>query len=147
MNAAVFDAAETGVVFHQHGAGEVVDHAALRAGDCASAASASASTSSRTSRRPRPASSPIRSASLPHVYGTHHIGASTDQAQDAIAAETVRIIASYKDTGKVPNVVNLAKKTPATHMLVVRHRDRPGVLAHVFEHCARATSTCRKPRT
>ena len=49
------------------------------------------------------------------------------------AAETVRIIASYKDTGKVPNVVNLAKKTPATHMLVVRHRDCPGVLAHVFD--------------
>ncbi len=71
---------------------------------------------------------------LPNVYGTHHIGASTDQAQDAIAAETVRIIACYKDTGKVPNVVNLATKTPATHMLVVRHRDRPGVLAHVFEH-------------
>ncbi|HEY7283964.1 MAG TPA: NAD(P)-dependent oxidoreductase [Vicinamibacterales bacterium] len=72
--------------------------------------------------------------SLPGVYGTHHIGASTDQAQEAIAAETVRIIAAYKDTGKVPNVVNLAKKTPATHMLVVRHRDRPGVLAHVFEN-------------
>jgi D-3-phosphoglycerate dehydrogenase / 2-oxoglutarate reductase len=71
-------------------------------------------------------------ASLPNVYGTHHIGASTDQAQEAIAAETVRIVTSYKDTGKVPNVVNLAKKTPATHMLVVRHRDRPGVLAHVF---------------
>jgi D-3-phosphoglycerate dehydrogenase len=29
--------------------------------------------------------------------------------------------------------VNLARKTPATHMLVVRHRDRPGVLAHVFD--------------
>jgi D-3-phosphoglycerate dehydrogenase len=70
---------------------------------------------------------------LPNVYGTHHIGASTDQAQEAIAAETVRIVAAYKDTGKVPNVVNLAKKTPATHMLVVRHRDRPGVLAHVFD--------------
>lgn len=69
---------------------------------------------------------------LPGVYGTHHIGASTDQAQEAIASETVRIITAYKDTGKVPNVVNLAKKTPATHMLVVRHRDRPGVLAHVF---------------
>src|SRR5262245_34854082 len=76
-------------------------------------------------------------ASLPGVYGTHHIGASTDQAQDAIAAETVRIVTSYRDTGKVPNVVNLAKKTPATHMLVVRHRDRPGVLAHVFD-CLRA---------
>ena len=71
---------------------------------------------------------------VPNVYGTHHIGASTDQAQEAIAAETVRIITTYKDTGKVPNVVNLAKKTPATHMLVVRHRDRPGVLAHVFDH-------------
>lgn len=71
--------------------------------------------------------------SLPTVYGTHHIGASTEQAQEAIAAETVQIISSYKTTGRVPNVVNLAKKTPATHMLVVRHRDRPGVLAHVFD--------------
>jgi D-3-phosphoglycerate dehydrogenase len=69
---------------------------------------------------------------LPGVYGTHHIGASTDQAQDAIAAETVRIVKTFKDTGRVPNVVNLARTTPATHMLVVRHRDRPGVLAHIF---------------
>jgi D-3-phosphoglycerate dehydrogenase len=71
---------------------------------------------------------------LPGVYGTHHIGASTDQAQEAIAAETVRIIRSFKDTGEVPNVVNLCRRTPASHMLVVRHRDRPGVLAHVFDH-------------
>jgi D-3-phosphoglycerate dehydrogenase / 2-oxoglutarate reductase len=74
---------------------------------------------------------------LPNVYGTHHIGASTEQAQEAIAAETVRIIRSYKETGRVPNVVNLALRTPATHMLVVRHRDRPGVLAHVFDHLRR----------
>ena len=71
---------------------------------------------------------------LPGVYGTHHIGASTDQAQDAIAAETVRIVLAFQRTGTVPNVVNLATKTPATHMLVVRHCDRPGVLAHVFDH-------------
>jgi D-3-phosphoglycerate dehydrogenase len=70
----------------------------------------------------------------PGVFGTHHIGASTNQAQEAIAEETVRIISTYKDTGKVPNVVNLATHTPATHMLVVRHRDKPGVLAHVFEY-------------
>ncbi len=76
--------------------------------------------------------------SLPNVYGTHHIGASTDQAQEAIAAETVRIVRSYKDTGRVPNVVNLAKRTPATHMLVVRHHDRPGVLAHVFDELREA---------
>jgi D-3-phosphoglycerate dehydrogenase / 2-oxoglutarate reductase len=74
---------------------------------------------------------------LPNLYGTHHIGASTEQAQEAIAAETVRIIRSYKETGRVPNVVNLALRTPATHMLVVRHRDRPGVLAHVFDHLRR----------
>lgn len=71
--------------------------------------------------------------SQPGVYGTHHIGASTDQAQASIADETVRIITTFKDTGRVPNVVNLARLTPATHMLVVRHQDKPGVLAHVFE--------------
>jgi D-3-phosphoglycerate dehydrogenase / 2-oxoglutarate reductase len=70
---------------------------------------------------------------LPHVYGTHHIGGSTDQAQEAIAAETVRVVSAYMTTGRVPNVVNLAAKTPATHRLIVRHRDRPGVLAHVFD--------------
>src|SRR5213082_1729828 len=67
------------------------------------------------------------------VYGTHHIGASTDQAQEAIAAETVRIIRVFKETGKVPNVVNLARTTPATCALVVRHLDRPGVLAAVLD--------------
>ncbi len=67
------------------------------------------------------------------MYGTHHVGASTDQAQEAIAAETVRIIREFKETGKVPNVVNLALQTPATHRLVVRHQDRPGVLASVLE--------------
>jgi D-3-phosphoglycerate dehydrogenase len=76
--------------------------------------------------------------SLPGVYGTHHIGASTDQAQEAIAAETVRIVRTFKETGRVPNVVNLARRTPATHMLVVRHRDRPGVLAHLFDQLRQA---------
>jgi len=70
---------------------------------------------------------------LDGVIGTHHIGASTDQAQQAIAEETVRIIREYKETGRAPNVVNLAKKTPATHLLVVRHFDRVGVLASVFD--------------
>jgi len=69
----------------------------------------------------------------PNLYGTHHIGASTDQAQEAIAAETVRIVREFKETGKVPNVVNLAQKSPATHRLVVRHLDRPGVLAGVLD--------------
>ncbi len=69
----------------------------------------------------------------PNLYGTHHIGASTEQAQEAIAAETVHIIRTFKETGRVPNVVNLARRTPSTHTLVVRHRDRPGVLASVLD--------------
>jgi D-3-phosphoglycerate dehydrogenase len=75
---------------------------------------------------------------LPGVYGTHHIGASTDQAQQAIAAETVRIIDTYFRTGRVPNVVNLSRRTPATHVLVTRHQDRPGVLAHIFDRLREA---------
>jgi len=67
------------------------------------------------------------------IYGTHHIGASTEQAQEAIATETVRIVRTFKETGKVPNVVNLAKSTPVTCTLVVRHLDRPGVLASVLD--------------
>jgi D-3-phosphoglycerate dehydrogenase len=70
---------------------------------------------------------------LPGVYGTHHIGASTEQAQEAIASETVRIIRTFQQTGQVPNVVNLARTTPATCALVVRHLDRPGVLAGVLD--------------
>jgi D-3-phosphoglycerate dehydrogenase len=70
---------------------------------------------------------------LPGVVGTHHIGASTDQAQEAIAAETVRIVREYIESGRAPNVVNLARKSPATHLLVVRHFDRVGVLAAVFD--------------
>jgi D-3-phosphoglycerate dehydrogenase len=84
-----------------------------------------------------PASSTAEFASpvlgLPGVYGTHHIGASTDQAQEAIAAETIRIVKSFKETGKVPNVVNVAPKSPATHAIIIRHRHRPGVLAHIFD--------------
>src|SRR6266576_5458237 len=72
-------------------------------------------------------------AQEPNLYGTHHVGASTDQAQEAIAAETVRIVREFKETGRVPNVINLARQTPATHRLVVRHLDRPGVLASVLE--------------
>ncbi|HTO87125.1 MAG TPA: NAD(P)-dependent oxidoreductase [Thermoanaerobaculia bacterium] len=72
------------------------------------------------------------------VIGTHHIGASTDQAQEAIAAETVRIVREYRDRGRAPNVVNLAKKSPATHLLVVRHFDRVGVLAAVFDRLKEA---------
>jgi len=67
------------------------------------------------------------------VYGTHHIGASTEQAQEAIARETIRIIKEYKTTGHVPHCVNVQGESPARYVLVVRHRNRPGVLAHTLD--------------
>jgi D-3-phosphoglycerate dehydrogenase len=42
------------------------------------------------------------------VYGTHHIGASTDQAQLAVAEEVVRIVAHRQQTGETLNCVNAA---------------------------------------
>lgn len=71
-------------------------------------------------------------ADMPEVYGTHHIGASTEQASEAVSDEVVRIVETYLRTGRVPNVVNLAARSPATHVLVVRHADRVGVLAGVL---------------
>ena len=69
----------------------------------------------------------------PGVYGTHHIGASTSQAQEAIASEVVRIIRTWQESGEVTNCVNLATRTSASELLAVRHLNKPGVLAHVFE--------------
>jgi D-3-phosphoglycerate dehydrogenase len=132
VDAAVLDALKPGSYFINTARAEIVDHAALerviRERHIRAAVDVFADEPAGASGD---FADPI--VRLPAVYGTHHIGASTDQAQDAIAAEAVRIVTTYKETGKVPNVVNLAGKTPATHMLVVRHRDQPGVLAHVFE--------------
>lgn len=133
VNAELLARLKPGAMFINTSRGEVVDHAALaaavqekglRVGLDVFGAEPTTATGEM--------SDPL--VALPNVYGTHHIGASTDQAQEAIAAETVRIVRTYMQTGEVPNVVNLARKTPASHMLVVRHRDRPGVLAHIFEH-------------
>ena len=66
------------------------------------------------------------------AYLTHHVGASTDEATEAIGDEAVRLLLAYAETGRVDNVVNLAEQTPATHLLTVRHRDRVGVLAGVL---------------
>jgi D-3-phosphoglycerate dehydrogenase len=68
----------------------------------------------------------------PNVYGTHHIGASTDESEEAVGEEVVRIVQAFAGGASIPNCVNLATRTPATHLLVVRHADRVGVLAAVL---------------
>ncbi len=69
---------------------------------------------------------------LPNVVVTHHIGASTEQAQRAVADEAVRIVREYVTRGQVPNWVNRSEATPAQCQLSVRHFDKPGVLANVL---------------
>ena len=69
----------------------------------------------------------------PSVYLTHHIGASTVQAQTATGDEAVRVIDTYSTSGLVPNCVNIAVQSSATHLLTVRHLDKVGVLASVLD--------------
>jgi D-3-phosphoglycerate dehydrogenase len=132
VDAGLFNSMREGTYFINTARGEVVDQGALveamktrgiRAGLDVYAGEPTSGTGEFTDEI----------AKEPGLYGTHHIGASTDQAQEAIAAETIRIIREFREMGKVPNVVNLARQTPATHRLVVRHLDRPGVLASVLE--------------
>jgi D-3-phosphoglycerate dehydrogenase len=117
--------------------GEVVDQAALRA-----AIEAKKLRAGLDVFDPEPADAtadfvdPI--LDLPNFYGTHHIGASTGQAQEAIAEEAIRIIATFVKTGAVLNCVNLVTRTPAKWQLLVRHYDRVGVLAYVMDKIRRA---------
>jgi D-3-phosphoglycerate dehydrogenase len=75
-------------------------------------------------------SHPILSSAL--VYGTPHVGASTDAAQIAIASECARILRSFVTKGEVPNVVNISATSWSRYQIVVRHIDKVGALANVL---------------
>src|SRR4029078_682203 len=66
------------------------------------------------------------------VYGTPHIGASTEQAQRAIGRETGLIIRSFLTEETVPNIVNICATSPARFAIVVRMLDKVGVLANTL---------------
>lgn len=131
IGASVFAAMKPGAYFINTSRGEVVDQDALgeavrtrgiRAGLDVFAKEPSAGTA--------PFEDPI--VDLPGVYGTCHIGASTDEAEEAVGEEVVRIVRCYQNAEEIPNCVNLAKRSAATHVIVVRHADRVGVLAHAL---------------
>ncbi|APR81029.1 D-3-phosphoglycerate dehydrogenase [Minicystis rosea] len=83
---------------------------------------------------PDKGSAPFESGLLSRgvVYGTPHIGASTEQAQRAIARETARIIRAFLTEETVPNVVNICATSPARFAIVVRMLDKVGVLANTL---------------
>jgi D-3-phosphoglycerate dehydrogenase len=68
----------------------------------------------------------------PNVVGTHHIGASTRQAQLAIAAGVVEIVDAFT-AGEARNCVNLAPSRLGSVTLTIRHLDRVGVLASILD--------------
>ncbi len=88
---------------------------------------------------PSAAQAEFRSALAMHpaVYGTHHIGASTEQAQAAIAAEVVALLRDF-ERGVVRSCVNLEIEPTGTCSVTVRHLDRVGVLSGVLAVLRRA---------
>ena len=131
LGGAFFDAMRPGALFVNTSRGETVNAAALKAAISTKGIRAGLDV---FDREPSGGTGAFEDevGRMPGVVGTHHVGASTEQAQNAIAGEVVRIVAAYKATGDVPNAVNLCERSPARWLLTVRHRDRVGVLAHVF---------------
>lgn len=73
-----------------------------------------------------------RLQNVKNLYVTHHIGASTEQAQNAVADEALSVVRNYIQTGKAHNWVNRCETTAVEWQLVVRHYDKPGVIANVM---------------
>lgn len=75
---------------------------------------------------------------LDNVYVSHHIGASTQQAQLSVASDAVDIVRGYLLEGKVRNWLNRCEHTEAPWKLIVRHYDKPGVIANVMQELKEA---------
>ncbi|HTR81178.1 MAG TPA: NAD(P)-dependent oxidoreductase [Bacteroidota bacterium] len=131
INKNIINAMKQGTIFLNTSRAEIVDESALQEAVAAGKIKVGADVFSNEPEEKSGAFvHPL--ASMSGVYGTHHIGASTNQAQNAVAAEVVSIIDEYIHHGIVRNWVNRAKRTAAKWQLIVRHFDKPGVLANVL---------------
>lgn len=127
----ILDELRPGTIFLNTSRAEVVDEAALlRALDQKSLMAGIDVFAGEPSGKAGEFEHPL--ALHPRVYGTHHIGASTTQAQEAVAAEACRVVEAYASSGQPENCVNVAQQGRTRHILVIRHRDRVGVLAAVL---------------
>lgn len=85
-------------------------------------------------REPAAAQGQFESALARHpaVVGTHHIGASTEQAQRSVAEGTLEVIEAFM-AGSPVNCVNIRHDPDGERCITVRHLDRVGVLAKIFD--------------
>lgn len=132
INAEFIALLKPGAIIVNTARGEIMDWAALKD---ALAAKKIRVASDVFDAEPAGGEEPFADTSLAAAMAacTPHIGASTDQASEAIAEEAVRIVKVFQETGNPPNVVNIRKKTSAVINLVVRHFNKVGVMAHVLD--------------
>jgi len=100
-----FDLMRPGAIIVNTSRGGVIDEAALR-----DAIRTKGIRAGLDVFEDQPATAPIawvsETARTPGVVCTHHTGASTAQAQAAVAEETVRIVRVFAETGRFENCVN-----------------------------------------
>ena len=130
LGAAFFDRLKKGALFVNTARGEVVDSEALKA--VLSTGKIRAATDV-FANEPAGGEAPFADTELAALLAgaAPHIGASTDQAEEAIAEETVRVAQTFLATGKPVNAVN-PRKSQGGISLVIRHYNRVGVLASVL---------------
>lgn len=100
-----FAAMKPGAIFINTSRGSVVDETALREAIAGKGIRAGLDVYEQQPGEPI-AEWQSPTALCPGVVCSHHIGASTEQAQNAVAEETVRILRVYKETGRAENCVN-----------------------------------------
>lgn len=105
FNKTFFDAMKPGAYFINTSRGGMVDEAALREAIKTKGLRVGLDV---FDPQPSEAEAPFTNeiVKLPGVYGTCHSGAGTDQAQQAVAIETVRIVKVFKERGRTENCVN-----------------------------------------
>ena len=131
VNADLLNRLKKGAIFVNTSRGDVVDTAALKAAILQRQLRAGLDV---FEDEPAGGEGPFADKELAELaVCTPHVGASTDQASEATADEVVRIVRTYMDTGKPVNAANVRAATPARHYLIVRHYNRVGVLAGVFD--------------
>lgn len=100
-----FDAMKSNAYFINTSRGGVVDEAALRAAVASKGLRAGLDVFDPQPSEAEAHAWQSETLQTPGIYCTHHCGASTDQAQLAVAEEAVRIVRVFKSEGRVVNGV------------------------------------------